>query len=1030
MLAALVLTVALLPALAAMPRAANELGDDWAVISASTFSASPLHVGDRDVGLVITLRNLRPGDVDAANGDERMYCVTAEVYGVKDRDGRLLAPGASPVTWTVSRQDNNGNGFQLGRLGEPQSTLALPAFQLDVKGVGARPGTYNVTFRIGYSMMNSQTEGDLTAYNEDEDTVQFTIASNVDAGTPVPLADDLSPVPLYGGASFQLLAIPVTTLSGPLGQVVATLSVPAGGALQLSAPAGSSLSASLGRLTGTATFYFRVDVPMADPGVYNASNANVTLTVQYIRERNWNGSAVSVSAGEEGLPLAFTIDYTPMLNATGAAPAVIDRSTPVSNLTVFLRNEGNADLSRVKVSLDVSNYFAGGAYYYDGDGNRVAVSLEQTVPSIKRGGVASVVYPMAVLSSLPLGTHRLPVGYSGYYEKAGAGSASSGLYPMSDAMFLHLRGALPAVEVQVKAPAPRVFIGAAPAGQPALNPGGESENVLIQLEIVNGELLELRDAALTLVSGAGTILRNRAAPDARALEPARLGALAPGERRLVGFVADLDRSSAAGLQLVTARFNATGAGSNTPVGLEQKVAVRLASFGPPLSFSADGELPLGGPTHGVPLTVDIINSGQSRLTGVSARLRCGSPTPLVNPSDRTAQWLDQSELGLLEALSSSRAVFQADLDPNTTAQTYSIGIEVAGAYLSSGERFNVSGVFKLRVLPAPARLAVLSVALSPDPPQAGKAFTLTVRVKNVGSDTARGAWVALGDLAGELPGGQSPLPPAPSPFSAEVAVKYLGDLRPGDELSAAFNMLSDASAPGGRLYRQPVLFGFDGQTGSPNGQTAAVTVKLKAAPSAAPATELDWQLLLLTIGFVAVLAVLIAVLVWPPSGRARAQPAQAKPLPEGVAPAGPPTEIAVAKPVLQPEQPELPLPPPPPPPPPPAQEPAEPAPPSQYPPPVQSAKLPLPPPPPPPPVAPPVADGGGKMPPGARSRPGPLENYRIPGADEEPRYAPPEKPKTYSGREVPMRLCPSCGNEVKMRFVKCPICGADLPPAA
>jgi uncharacterized protein (UPF0212 family) len=70
------------------------------------------------------------------------------------------------------------------------------------------------------------------------------------------------------------------------------------------------------------------------------------------------------------------------------------------------------------------------------------------------------------------------------------------------------------------------------------------------------------------------------------------------------------------------------------------------------------------------------------------------------------------------------------------------------------------------------------------------------------------------------------------------------------------------------------------------------------------------------------------------------------------------------------------------------------------------------------------------MPPGARSRPGPLENYSIPGAEEEPRYAPPQKPKTYSGREVPMRLCPSCGNEVKMRFVKCPICGADLPPAA
>ena len=92
----------------------------------------------------------------------------------------------------------------------------------------------------------------------------------------------------------------------------------------------------------------------------------------------------------------------------------------------------------------------------------------------------------------------------------------------------------------------------------------------------------------------------------------------------------------------------------------------------------------------------------------------------------------------------------------------------------------------------------------------------------------------------------------------------------------------------------------------------------------------------------------------------------------------------------------------------------------------------LPPPPPPsmvqPPVAPPVADGG-KLPEGYRPRPGPLEGYNIPGAEQEPRYAaPPQKPKAYSGREIPMRVCPSCGNEVKMRFVKCPICGADLPP--
>ena len=1011
LIAAALLACTLLPAFAVEPRTANELGDDWAVIVASAFSTAPLHVGDQNVSLTVTIRNQRPGDADDANGDERMYCVTVEVYGVKDSSGRLLAPSASPVAWSVAGQDNAGNGFQLGRLGETNSTLVVPALWFDVKGTGAPPGTYNVTLRIGYSMMNSQTDGDLTAFNEDEDNVRFEIVSNIAVGAPVPLDDGLTPMPLYAGARFQMLGIPVTTVSGPLDQVVASLSVPTAGALQLSAPAGISLSATLGRLSGTATLYFRVDVPTVDPGIYDGTNANITLTLQYIRQRNWNGAAASIPVGEEGLPLVFTVEYTPLLNATGASPSVIDRGTTIQNLTVSLRNEGNADLVRVTVSLDVSNYFTGGAYYYDGDGNRIPLPPELTVQSLKRGGVFSAAFPLVVFSSLPTGTHRLPVRYSGYYERAASAGSSSGLYAMSDAVFLELRGALPCVEISVRDTGARLFVDDIPATGSILNPGGESEGIPIQLGIENGERVEYRDAAITLLSGNGTILRDMAAPDARTLEPVRIGTLAPGQRLQVGFVADLDRSAAPGFQQVTARFNAVCADSNAPVVVDRGVTVRLAPFGPALSFSADSAISLGGSTRGVPVPVDIFNNGEARLTGVSARLRCGAPTPLLNPSDTSAQWLDFCQLGLVESLSSVRAVFAVDLDPNTTAQTYLVGVEVQGVYLSTGERFNTTGTFPLRVLPGPARLTVMGTTFAPEQPQAGKTFTLTVRVKNIGTGTARGVWVALGDLAGELPSGQQPVSPPRTPFSAEVALKYIGDLGPGDELSVAFNMLSDADAPGGRLYRQPVMLGFDGETGSPAYQTVPVTVKLKAAPAPAQSLQVDWPMLLLTLGFVVVLAILLAVLIRPPAGRQRAPPAAGM--------AGPAEEnrkeeeIAVAKPVPPSEQ--LPLPPPPPPPR------AEPGTPQK---PVQPGELP-----PPPPVAPPVADGE-KPPEGARPRPGPLDNYSIAGAEQDPRYAPPQKPKTYSGREVPMRICPSCGNEVKMRFVKCPICGADLPPVA
>jgi hypothetical protein len=1029
------------------PHSANELGDDWAIVTASTFSNAPLHVGDQGVDLAVTIRSMRPGDADAANGDERMYCVTVEVQGVKDQAGRLLGPSASPVTWTVARQDNDGSGFQLGRQGEPNSNLAVTGLRFDVKGIGAQPGKYNVTLRITYSMMNSQTAGDLTAFNEDEDNIQFEIVSNVAVGTPVPLNDNLVPVPLHAGATFQLLRIQLTTLSGPLGQLVATLSVPASGALQLSAPAGTTLTTTLARLTGTATLYFRVDVPIVDQGVYNASNANITLTLQYIRERNWNGSAASISAGEEGLPLVFAVDYTPLLNSTGAAPSVINRGTRVPNLTVSLRNEGNADLVRVTVSLDVSNYFSGGAYYYDGDGNRISVPLEQTIPSLKKGGVSSVVFPMAVFSSLPAGTHRLPVRYSGYFEKAGDSSSSSGLYPMSDSLFSQLRGAPPWVDITVLETGTRISIEPAFSAQAALNPGGESEGVAIRLDLRNDEKVVFRDAAVTMLSGSGTILRDPASPDARSLPPIRIGSLWPGETAQVVLIASLDRATAPGFQQVTARFNATNADSNAPVGMDQRFSVRVAPFGPSVSFSTDSSITLGGPTRGISVPVDVINSGQARLTDVWVRLRSGAPTPLVNPSDNSSQWLAARGLGLLDALSSAELTFTADLDPNTTAQIYQVGVELSGVYLSTGERFTSTGSFQLRVLPGPARLTVLGTSISPSTPQAGKTFTLSVRVKNVGDDTARGVWVALGDLAGGLPGWERQLQPPATPFSAEIALKHVGDLRPGDELSVAFNMLSDPGAPGGRLYRQPVVLGFDGAAGQSPSVTVPVTVKLKASPAPAQSFQPDLPMLLLTLGFVIVLGILLSVLIWPPAGRSRAAPARSMTVQDGTAPSELPVEIAVAKPVPSAEQRPLP-----PPPPPEFQARSEAGIPYNSAFPVPAGQLPPPPPPQPtygsggtaetgqpqrsstpshgaPPVAPPVADGG-KMPEGMRPRAGPLENYSIAGADQDPRYAPPQKPKAYSGREVPMRACPSCGNEVKMRFVKCPICGADLPPVA
>ncbi len=1033
------------PALGATPRGGpgvNENGDDWAAVTSSAFSVAPLHVGDQAVGLTVVVHNQRPGDSDVSNGDERMYNVTLEAYGVEDANGKLLSPQTSPLAWKVSRSDNDGYGIPLGHSGEGNSSYSFTGLSFDVNGIGAHPGKYNVSVRISYSMMTSWSlaSGAMWDYlSEEEDNIQFEIMSNIRVGAPVAYDDSLSPMPLYAGASFQLIGVPVTTLSGPLDQLVASISVPTTSALKLSAPAGTVLTTSLPALTGTAVLYFRVDVPMADPGVYNASNANITLTVQFIREQNWNGSLSLISASESGHLLEFTVDYTPLLNATAVAPASFTRGSPVQNLTVTLKNEGNADVVRVSVSLDVSNYFTGGAYFYDGDGNRVSVPLEQTISQLKHGETTSVSFPMAVFSGLPAGTHRLPVRYSGYYERSGGSSFSSGLYAMTDALFRQLRGGYPFVDITVRDTAVRLAVSTSMPSSMPLNPDGESQGLVIGLAARNDEKTAFRDVTFTILAGNGTVLRNPVTPASGSLDPVRMSSLGPGQTAELDFVADMDRTAAAGFQQLTLRFNATGADSNQAVGLDQKFTVRISPFGPAIDVGAGGPLRLGGQTRGVIVPLTVLNSGGAVLSDIGVTVRAGAPSPLLNPSDPSQQWLEPGRMSVLEPLSSSGLGLMADIDANATAQTYQVGVEVTGRYFATGESFTFSDTFLLRILPAPARLALQSTTIDPVAVQPGKSFTLTVLVKNVGGDTARDVVVALGDLAGQLPGAGASsatgLGGGEEPFSAEVAVKYVGDIRPGDQVSVAFNVLTEANAPGGRVFREPVVLGSDGQNGSTQYQTVPVAIKTRGGAASAQAAQWDWTLILLTLGFVVILGVLLAVLIAPrrrppdqtqaPLGKAEPQaPAEHEEAPAVAQNAG---ELAVARPVPQPEQ-QFPLPPPPPPP--------------QSPDTIPSARTypiapgPLPPVPPPsvapPPVASPVPSGPppkGTPPDASHSRPSPLDGYSIPGAEQEPRYAsPPQKPKSYTSPQVPMRVCPSCGNEVKMRFVKCPICGADLPP--
>jgi hypothetical protein len=999
---------------------ANINGETLVAITASSFSTSPLHIGDQNVTASITVRNLRSSDGNASNGDERLYNVTVVCKGVEDSNRQLLLPAASPLVWDVQTVDNDGFGYTLGYLGEMNGSHAFSGFRFDVRGIGARPGSYNLSLTINYIKMDtwnalSGPEWSMPL-SEEYDNVRFEVVSNVVVGTPVAYTDQLDTTPLYAGAAFQLIGIPVRTLSGALTSVSATLSVPAASAFQPLISPGTSPDAMVGRLTSTATLYFRIDVPRADPGVYGPANANITLVLRYVRETNWDTRIENVAVGEDGLPLTFTVDYTPLLNATGASPVQITRGTEQLDLSVVLRNEGNADMLRVEVTLAADADFSAADYHYDGYGNRVPGAATCFVESIKKGETATAIFHLAVFPNAPAGVHRLELSYSGFFYNTGKTGSSSGYFPVTDALFQYLRGGLPSIDIEVVTLDAALVLVSSPSPSSALNPGGESQGLDIVLSVRNDEHYDLLDARFTILAGEGTPVINPSDRSAHGLQTVIMPRLAAGQVVYLVFESSLNTTLPPGLHALTLQLNATGEDSGALVASERTFYIRTGPFGPDMQLEAGalGRLEAGMRDVVIPITVR--NSGSAALGGVRLRLACGPGTPILDQSAPSATSMLR-EIGSLGPGASAQVEFVADVDRAAEVRTHLLGVELTGSYFASGEPFAETDNITFRVLGAPPLLVVQNLISDPSEIVPGKGFVLTFSVKNIGGEPARGVWVGLVGLAGataanaSYPGGPTGLS-GEVPFSADIAVRYIGDIDPGQQVNASFSMLSDVSAGRGRTYQQPLQVSYQDRDGLPQDQQFAIAVRTRApTPAAAPAR--DWMPILLLLGLMIIVVVVAAAILAPRRGD-RPRPEQTV----NETPAAPPERTAQEMPrAEEPSQVAVAVPLQTPPPPPPGYSAAM----------AQSQPLP----PPPAQTAPAAATAmrveGGTAPQG---RAGPLEGYSIPGAEtDQPKYsAPPQKPKAYTGKEVPMRNCPTCGNEVKVRFVKCPYCGSDLPP--
>ena len=999
---------------------ANQEGNTFVAITASSFSASPLHIGDQNVTVGITVRNLRSSDGNASNGDERLYNVKASFGVVKDAAGQNLTAPSSPLVWDVQTVDN-GEGYTLGYTGEMNASQTFAGFQFDVRGIGARPGVYNISFTISYTTMVSWNalEG---AYwsgilSESCDNVRIEVASNVAVGAPVAYTDALTPMSLYSGTGFQLIGIPIRTLSGALTNVTGTLSVPGAIPFHPVISAGAAAEAFVGRLTSTSTLYFRIDVPHTDPGVYGPSNG-ITLTLRYTRETNWNSQVENIIAGEDGMPLTFTVEYTPLLDAV-SAPMRVVRGTDALDVPVDLKNTGNADLVRLEVVLGADADFSPSDYHYDGNGNRVAGLARCDIDSLVEGLNTTAVFHLAVYPNAPAGVHRLELSYSGYFHNKGMTGASSGYYPVTDALCRQLKGALPHIDIEVVSAEAAVALVSSPSSASNINPGGESEGVNIWLTVRNDEHFGLLDARVTILAGPGTPIVNPTDASAVTLAEAVLPRIAAGQQAYMSFEANLNTSLSPGLHRLVMVFNATGEDSGAALGSQAAFFIRTGPFGPDLGLEAGNIARAEAGAKDVVIPVTVRNTGSASLGGVLVRLACGSGTPISDPAGASSTSIVR-DIGALGPGGAATVEFVVDVYGSAEARTHVLGVAISGSYFASGEPFAKNGSISFRVHASPPALVVLDMATSPAEIIPGRPFTLSFVVRNVGGERAAGVWAGMTGLGGagafNATGGPGPSGlPGEVPFSADVAVKFIGNIEPGQQVNVSFSMLSDVWAGRGRTYQQPLLLSYEGMDTGAQSQQFAIAVRTKAAAAPAEPPK-DWMpTILLVVLIVIVLLVLVAIAMprrTPPGPLAgpETEKASPPPLPETRSPAPapePPSQVAVAVPLQTP------------PPPPPGYSEAL----------AQSQPLPPPPAAQQQPAATAMRVEGGAA---ASTRPGPLEGYAIPGADDDqPRYsAPPQKPKAYSGKEVPMRNCPTCGNEVKVRFVKCPYCGSDLPPVS
>lgn len=657
----------------------------------------------------------------------------------------LVDDNYDPVAGTVIEwvrsdvDDNGGNGFDWGSPGWGYFIYDINGqqFEFRVRGESLRQGQYYIPVETTADVIVDWDGFNNTyATHTDLDYIPLEIRSAVNIGSFSGIDDFGSTENIYAGAVNERIGLQIWAASGSITQVQGELTVP-DARIQVLEPI-----ALCSNTNGNYDLLWFINVAQSTPtGTYRAE-----ITLTYLR----NGEQV-----DEVIPLTqdITVQWTPLLefpdhNDYQSVLHTFVQNTPEGTFTVPIKNTGNMDLEAVtvRIDLDRASYFKNGDFfYYEGNYAQIIYrDLTFELGDINRGSTKDATFSdVFIKDNLPPGLYKIPLDYIGqYYDNGTLGSSDivkTGYWDEKghyDYQTIHVA----ADDPQPTSPFyPFVLvevvdddIGIDMYGQVSnvYTPG--QTNRYISMQVFNKERYTFSSAYYTVYTDGGSPLKNVAAPqaDTSPLPKVYAGNLPGAGSDWVYFYADIRQGLEPGLhhfmveieaynpqqQLIKHTFESTM--------LISALTPSIQSMGVDVNMTAGGigevtvtlkNVGFGG-AHNLTLYFESTNNN---MKGIDGPTKVGNLLP-GQSVDYTFRVQATRDTTSLYGTYSGNIYFEYTDDGGLVRNLYSAGSE------------SVTYIFQ----PKLPDLKVINV----DAPgiKAGKKFTVTLTVANIGGSTAFG----------------------------------------------------------------------------------------------------------------------------------------------------------------------------------------------------------------------------------------------------------------------------------------------------